>query len=633
MIRLFRIAFASPKYYLLFAGTFISLIMLSLASQLEICALGVMANKGPSVFELFGDESLGGTVNSVELESIEQQWALVDTEGKGYISKADAAHYIATHKSQSIVDKMLALLDDNFNFSGNIAAFSWVLISVAGFKALSMFLQRLFARLVSIKISKDLRGRYFEHLQSLPMEFYQKYNMGTLSARVSTDAYVIAESMNAFLLNFLQMPFILITTGILCLMTSTQLSLVIFAGFPLIIYPVIYLAKHIKRIAKKLQKNQEGFATVLIDFIGGIQTVKMYAMEDFSLRKYHEQNERMAALERKVARYDVSSRPIIHSIGMVFLGVTMLYGLYGLKMGVAELFFYCGLLYVFYEPIKKYAENNNVIQRGIAASERMYEVLDMKPQLEDSADAVELPGFSDEIVFDDVWFKYEEQWVLKGLSFKVRRGEKLAVVGPTGAGKSTIVQLLPRLYDVQKGSITIDGKPLSHYTCRSIREAISFVPQKPFLFLDTIAENIGYGRPYSREQIRTAAKKAHASEFIEKMPEGYDSILSEAGKNLSGGQQQRLAIARALVKDAPILVMDEATSALDNVSEQYIKEAMNDLKGKLTQIVIAHRLSTIADADRILFIDKGRIIGEGTKDELLESCPQFKLMWELRDSE
>ena len=215
------------------------------------------------------------------------------------------------------------------------------------------------------------------------------------------------------------------------------------------------------------------------------------------------------------------------------------------------------------------------------------------------------------------------------LPFTCKKGQKIAIVGPTGAGKSTIVSLIPRLYDTTSGAIFIDGKPLCDYTQKSLREKIAFVPQKPFLFFDTVAENISFGKPYTREEIKAAAQLAHADEFIEKLENGYDTLLAEAGKSLSGGQQQRLAIARALVKKAPILIMDEATSSLDAVSEEHIKQALKSLKGTITQIIIAHRLSTIEDADLILYFDKGTKIAEGTKEELLATCPQFKTMWDL----
>jgi ABC-type multidrug transport system fused ATPase/permease subunit len=219
--------------------------------------------------------------------------------------------------------------------------------------------------------------------------------------------------------------------------------------------------------------------------------------------------------------------------------------------------------------------------------------------------------------------------VLKDVSFSVTQGEVLAIVGATGSGKSTLVQLLPRLYEVQKGEIRIDGIPINALTQKSLRDQIAFVPQKPFLFFDTVAANIAFGRNFSRDEIVDAAKKAHAHEFIEKLPLSYDTLLAEMGKTLSGGQQQRLAIARALVKKAPILIMDEATSSLDALSEQKIKQAILGLQGQVTQILIAHRLSTIEHADHIIFIDQGKKIGDGTLSHLLETCPPFRHLWEV----
>jgi ABC-type multidrug transport system fused ATPase/permease subunit len=297
-------------------------------------------------------------------------------------------------------------------------------------------------------------------------------------------------------------------------------------------------------------------------------------------------------------------------------------------MTVGQLLTFCGLLHMFYEPVKKFAEENANVQKGIVAAERMFEVLHLKPLIEDRDGAIDLTGFKNIIEFDHVWFKYRDEWVIRDVSFTVKRGEVVALVGATGAGKSTLVQLLPRLYEVQRGEIRIDGIPLNAITQKSLREQIAFVPQKPFLFFDTVAENIAFGRSFSPEEIEEAARKAYAHEFIVELPQQYNTLLAEMGKTLSGGQQQRLAIARALVKKAPILVMDEATSSLDAISEKRIKTAMEELHGQVTQILIAHRLSTIEHADKIIFFDRGRKLGEGSLQELLGSCLPFRILWE-----
>lgn len=465
------------------------------------------------------------------------------------------------------------------------------------------------------------------------MAFYHEYDIGSLSTRVTGDAGIVAGAINSMLLNYMQTPFAMMATLIGCFYLSWELSLVIFLGFPAIVIPIVFIAKKIKQIAKQMQRNQEGFASTLLDFLAGIMTVKIFAMEEFSLKKYREQNMRMAKLEERSARFGLASRPILHSISSLFFAGIILSGLYFFHLGYAELLVFCGLLYNFYEPIKKFAEENANVYRGIVAAERMYEVLELSSPLQDEQEAATLNDFRHAIEFKNVSFRYEKDWILKNVSFSVKKGETVAIVGPTGAGKTTIVKLLPRLYDVQEGEILIDGKSLKNYTQRSLRENIAFVPQKPFLFFDTIKENIAFGRPFSDEEIKTAAKSAHADEFIVRLPGAYQFKLEETGKNLSGGQQQRIAIARALVKKAPILIMDEATSSLDALSESKIKEAIIELHGKLTQIIIAHRFSTIEHADKIIYLEHGEKIAEGTKEELLITCPNFRLMWEMMHKE
>lgn len=634
MRRLLRIAFGKKHNRILIAITLVAMCLATFSSQLEMFAIGMITKKGPDFFDLFAPIKEGRLVkeDQLSLKQVQDRWEEIDTDQKGYITTGDVNDYLQTRKNQDIIQKGIKFFNRIFPVNDNLKNLAFFLVLIAFFRAVTLFAHRFCVKLVAIRVSKDLRQGYFQHIQSLPMAFYQKHPIGGLSSRVVGDAALIAEAVNACLINYFQTPFTILSTLSLCFMASWQLSVIIFLGIPLIVTPIILLSKKVKKISRQIQQNQEKFASVIIDFLAGIQTVKMFAMEEFALKKYQEQNEKMAALEQKSARYDLSTRPIIHTIAMFCLATALIYGLYVLKMSVPEVLFFCGLLYIFYEPVKKFAEENTHIQRGIAAADRMFEVLDLESQIQDQHEAEKMTSFEDHIEFDDVWFKYQDQWVLKGLSFKVHKGETVAIVGPTGAGKSTIVQLLPRLYEIQKGAIRIDGKSIHVLSQRSLRENISFVPQKPFLFLDSVTENISYGKKIPLEDVQLAARQAYAHEFISKLPLGYDTVLDESGKNLSGGQQQRLAIARALVKKAPILVMDEATSSLDNISESHIKAAIKQLQGKVTQIIIAHRLSTIEHADRIIYLENGQKVAEGTKDELLHSCAGFKQMWEIMRS-
>lgn len=631
MKHLLSIAFSQKKYIFLLIFTLIASLLFTISGQMEMFALGVITKKGPSFFELFApmkNEVLTPS-NSVSKEALDSRFRELDKDNTGVVTKEETALFVQKHSKKGVIDTGLDYISQVFPIEKSVYYLVIGLIFVALFKAVTLFCYRFGAKLLSIRISQNLRQEYFEHLQSLPISFYQEHNIGSLSSRVVNDAYIIADAINSMLINYLQTPFAFITTLLLCFAVSWQLSIAVFFGFPLLVFPIIFLAQRIRKIAKQIQKKQEAFASVLIEFLSGIQTIKIFAMEEFSLKKYTEHNQQMALLEKKSARYDISSRPILHTIGIFCLVTALLFGLYGLQLELHEVLFYCALLSGVYEPIKKFAEENGRVQRGIAASDRMSEVLSVKPHINDHDGAAILSDFKESIEFDNVSFGYGAEPVLQGLSFTVKKGEKVAIIGPTGAGKSTIVLLLPRLYDIQKGEIRIDGKSISSYTQKSLRDSIAFVPQKPFLFFDTVHENISFGKNYSRKDIEQAAIQAHADEFIRNLAEGYDTPLAEAGKSLSGGQQQRIAIARALVKKAPILVMDEATSSLDAISEEHIKQALKGLKGQITQIIIAHRLSTIEDADRIIYLDKGVKIAEGTKDELMVSCPQFKKMWDL----
>lgn len=629
---LLKAALRNRKYYPTLLITVLAMFLLTIGSQLEMFALGVIAKTGPDFFTLFGKARTDKTIEpatSLSLKEVESRWDAIAPQPGAPITTEAANAYIAKQGGVTRIQNLAAFLDAHLGIHRHLVRLAFVLVFVALFKAIALFLHRYTTQLVAIRVSRDLRQQYFEHIQSLPLSFYHDYDMGSLSTRASGDAGLVASAINSLLLNYIQAPFAVVSTLLACFYISWKLSLVIFVGFPVIVVPVVFIAKKIKTISKQMQKNQEGFASLLLDFLGGILTIKVFAMEAFSLKKYREYNNHMAKLEERSARFGTVARPLLHSVSSLFFVVVILSGLYWFRMGPAELLVFCGLLYVFYEPVKKFAEENNTIFRGIAAAERMYEVLDIQPTIQDAPHAVDLVEFRESIEFRNISFRYRNEWVLRDLSFTIKKGETVALVGPTGSGKSTIVKLLPRLYDIQEGEIRIDGKPLQEYTQRSLRENIAFVSQKPFLFFDTVRENIAFGRPFTDQEIRAAARSAHAEEFIVRLPNQYHFRLEEAGNNLSGGQQQRLAIARALVKQAPILVLDEATSSLDAVSENKIREAICALHGKLTQLIIAHRFSTIEHADKIIYLEQGRKVAEGSKEWLLDHCPNFRAMYEM----
>lgn len=594
---LLKIALSQKKHLSLILAAWLALIGLTCSSALEMFALGVISNK-----------------TSLSSDSV------INSEKK-LVNPLNTQ----IKKIESLIKEKKHLFDQK----DHLISILVVLIFIVGLKALSLFYSRYFTGVLSTKISKDLREEYFQHLQKLSMDFYEQHNIGMIASRVATDANQIAYSLNAFLTNYLHTPFRILLSLVICFMISWELSLVIFIGLPLIVLPVILLTRKVKSITRQLQKNQERFTTVLLDFLAGIQTVKIFSMENFTFKKYKQQNDQMASLEIKTAKYDLLIRPILHTITILCVIGILFFGLYILSMSLSELLMFCGFLHQFYEPVKKFSEENAIIQKGCVAAERLFEVLKTEGNENVSEKGIEINAFNQTLEFQNVWFKYLDRWILKDLCFSIKKGEMVAIVGATGAGKSTIVNLLPRLYEIQKGSIKVDGVSIKEIKKSSLRKLFSFVSQKPFLFLDTIRANINYGNDFSNTTTEEAAKKAQAEEFISLYPEKYDTILSEAGKNLSGGQQQRLTIARALAKNAPILILDEATSSLDAFSERAIKNTILDLKGSITQIIIAHRFSTIEHADKIIFLEKGEVKALGTKDELLASCDSFKQMWKL----
>jgi subfamily B ATP-binding cassette protein MsbA len=395
-------------------------------------------------------------------------------------------------------------------------------------------------------------------------------------------------------------------------------------SLPLVIYPIVNFGRRHRRLSRGSQQTTAQVSNILYETITGNRIVRFAKTLDA-----------LFAIVMRDTKIGAISRPLMEFLGGVGISLVVLYGgsqvLEG-KSTPGTFFSFLTALIMIYEPIKGVSAINNVLQQGIAAAERVFEVLDVKSDVSEKKDAIELPPVKDAIEFTDVRFKYEKDTeVVKGINLKVKAGEVLALVGSSGGGKSTLVNLIPRFFDVSSGSLTIDGTDIREVTFNSLRKQIGIVTQQTILFNDTVRNNIAYGSPDATyEQVKDAARAAHALGFIQQLPEGFDTVIGESGARLSGGERQRISIARAILKNAPILILDEATSSLDTESEREVQQAIENLVQNRTTFVIAHRLSTIRNADRIIVIQEGRIVEEGTHDSLLPLGGVYKMLYDMQ---
>ncbi|SPN73547.1 Lipid A export ATP-binding/permease protein MsbA,lipid transporter ATP-binding/permease protein,ABC-type bacteriocin/lantibiotic exporters, contain an N-terminal double-glycine peptidase domain,lipid A export permease/ATP-binding protein MsbA,ABC transporter transmembrane region [Chlamydia serpentis] len=620
------------KHLIILGCSLLAILGLTFSSQMEIFSLGMIARTGPDAFLLFGRREAGKLIKASELsqKDVLDSWQAI-TKDSETITVSQATAYIAEYgKSTTSLTNKLSNYVRKYIDINRFRGLAVFLICVAIFKAVTLFFQRFLGQVVAIRVSRDLRQDYFKALQQLPMTFFHNHDIGNLSNRVTTDSASIALAVNSLMINYIQAPITFILTLAVCLSISWKFSVLICIAFPLFILPIILIAKKIKKLAKRIQKSQDSFSSVLYDFLAGVMTVKVFRTEKFAFTKYCEHNNKISALEERSAAYGLLPRPLLHTIASLFFAFVIVIGIYKFAIPPEELIVFCGLLYLIYDPVKKFGDENTSIIRGCAAAERFYEVLGHPDLYTQKSEEIEFLGLTKTIRFENVSFGYQkDEQIIKDLTFTLRKGEALGIVGPTGSGKTTLVKLLPRLYEVSQGKILIDDLPIREYSKASLRNHIACVLQNPFLFYDTVWNNLTCGKLIKEEDVLEALKRAYADEFVLKLPQGVHSLLEESGKNLSGGQQQRLAIARALLKNASILILDEATSALDAISENYIKNIIGELKGQCTQIIIAHKLTTLEHVDRVLYIENGHKVAEGTKEELLQTCPAFLKMWEL----
>jgi len=415
------------------------------------------------------------------------------------------------------------------------------------------------------------------------------------------------------------------------------LALIAFVAFPASVLPVLGLSKRLRNHARGLQVSLGRLTALVQETVQGGRVVKAFGMESYERFRFDEETESLRSLAMRVVKIRAFTSPMMEILAAFGIAGVVLYGGLSVIEGnrtQGSFLAFLTALFLLYDPFKKLGRANSTMQQGLAAADRVFELLDTKSEVEERPDATEIAEIRNEILFDAVSFSYETDLVLCNVSLRIGRGEVVALIGPSGGGKSTLADLLLRFYDVVDGAVRIDGTDIRAATFASLRSQIALVTQFTFLFNDTVRNNIGYGRAgTSEDAIIAAARAAHAHEFISELPDGYDTEIGELGLRLSGGQRQRIAIARALLKNAPILVLDEATSSLDNESERLVQVALQELMRGRTTLVIAHRLSTIRSADRIAVVVKGEIVEQGTHEELLALDAEYRKLYDLQFSD
>lgn len=530
-------------------------------------------------------------------------------------------------------------LDDIF-LRKDIQTLIWVPIAVVfiyAAKGLCSYGQTVLMNQIGLRVVADLRNKLYQQIQKQSLSFFTKHPTGVLMSRITNDVGALQGAVSDAVTSMFKDTFSLVGLVFVIFYRDWKLAAIAMFIFPLIIYPIAKFGKKMRSIATRSQITMGTLTTLLHETISGTRIVKAFGMEDYENRRFSEENERFFRLNIKAVSINAASSPLMEFLGGIGIAVIVFYGgLQVIKGGATPgtFFSFLAALILLYEPVKRLTNVNNTIQQGIAGAERVFSIIDVEPEIRNSEQAVPLPRISQSIDIENVTFRYEETPVLKNINLSIKSGEVVAFVGMSGGGKTTLVNLIPRFYDVSAGRLLIDGYDVRDVTIESLREQIAMVTQQTILFNDTVKNNIAYGDiQRSEEEIIQAAQAAYAHDFIMQLPLGYDTIIGEQGTKLSGGERQRVSIARAILKDAPILILDEATSSLDTEAEIEVQKALDNLMAGRTTLMIAHRLSTIRNADRIIVLVNGKIVEEGTHEYLLDRKGEYFKLYQMQFSE
>lgn len=510
-----------------------------------------------------------------------------------------------------------------------------VVIAIFLLKGVFYYLYSILLELVGQSIIRDFRISIFNHIHKQSLSFFHDMPTGTIISRIISDVNLIQQAVSGALVKSVRDFFtVIILLGVVFYM-NWRLAMITFVVLPLAAYPIVKFGRLYRKLSISAQEEVANVTNIINETVLGNRIVKAFTKEKYEGERFQSQVYSLYGLTMKDAKYRCLNHPLMEFIGGFAIAIIIWFGGLGVINGTSTpgtFFAFLTALIAAYEPIKGVTRLNSVVQQGLAASTRVFQILDVKPEITDKKGAAVLPPFQQKIEFKNLNYQYNnEEKVLKDINLNVSAGEALAIVGPSGGGKTTLTNLIPRFLDVKEGSITIDGLDIRDVTVGSLRHQIAMVTQQTILFNDTVRNNIAYSdQDTPMEEVHKAAKAAHAFDFIKSLPEGFDTIIGEGGARLSGGQRQRISIARAILKDAPILILDEATSALDTESEREVQKALENLMKNRTTFVIAHRLSTIKNADRIVVIKAGQIVEEGTHDSLIELGGEYESLYNMQ---
>ena len=511
------------------------------------------------------------------------------------------------------------------------------LLGVFFTKNIFLYIKNILLRIVELKLVKDIRDRLYQHIQTLSLGYFHKKETGSITSIIMNDVGQFQSAVGVVFQRLFVEPINILTFITLLFIISWKLAIIAIVILPLAGIAIVTIGRSIRRKSRRTQTKIAEIMQILTETLSSIRIVKAFVNEKEEVKKFTGESQNYFNLLLQRARLDLISGPVTESFGVIIGVVLLWYGgmevLSNEGLSAEDFIRFIVILFSILGPIKQMSNVNIKIQMGAASAERIFGLLDTPPEIVEKADAVDLGEFRQSIEFDRVHFEYNDgdERVLDEVSFTINKGEVVAMVGPSGSGKSTIADLIPRFYDVSRGTIRIDGHDIRETTLASIRGNMGIVTQEVILFNDTIRNNIAYGQPnVSEEAIRQAADAANATTFIEETTHEFDTLIGERGVNLSGGQKQRLAIARALLKNPPILILDEATSALDTESEKMVQRAIEVLIKDRTALVIAHRLSTVQNADKIIVLEKGEIIEVGSHIDLYNKGGLYRRLYDIQ---